>query len=52
MCFYISDSQVVDWKMVEDYVEQFAGQYDSASRRAMVDIDNFHNCMHYCQKPH
>lgn len=52
VCFYTSDSMVTDWKMIEDLVEQYAGQYDSASRRAMTNNMNFHHCLQYCQKPH
>lgn len=52
VCFYDSQSQVTDWKIIEEFVSKYAGQYDSASRRAMTDAQNFHHCVHYCQKPH
>lgn len=52
VCFYTSDSMVTDWKMVEDFISQYAGQYDSASRRAMTNATNFHHCTGYCRNPH
>ena len=52
VCFYDSPSLVSDWGKIEEHVTQYAGQYDSGSRRAMVNQDNFHNCFHYCEKNH
>lgn len=52
VCFYTSDSMVTDWEMVENFISKYAGQYDSASRRAMTNASNFHHCTGYCLNPH
>jgi hypothetical protein len=53
VCFYYGCSQVVDHPMIEKYItKRWPVKYDSNSRKAMTDADNFHNCIHYCQEPH
>jgi len=52
VCFYTSESHLTDWKMVEKFIGKHAGQYDSASRRAMTNAHNFHHCVSYCEKNH
>lgn len=51
VCFYNATSQLVDHKMIEDYLEKnYPIKYDGGSRRAMTDANNFHNCYHFCQE--
>ena len=48
VAFYESNSRCCDWNMIEDYItEKYPIKYDNDSRRAMTNIDNFHNCYSY-----
>ena len=46
--FWNATSQLVDYKMIEDYLEKHCNpmEHDS-TRRAKCDADNFHSCLHY-----
>lgn len=51
VCFYWGCSELVDHKMIEEYLEkEFPVKYDNGTRRAMVDSGNFHNCYHFCNE--
>jgi predicted nucleotide-binding protein (sugar kinase/HSP70/actin superfamily) len=53
VCFYTSSSQLVDHKMIEDFIEFcWPIKYDHGHRRAMTDAQNFHHCIHYCKNPY
>ncbi|MFA5153768.1 MAG: hypothetical protein WC554_14500 [Clostridia bacterium] len=51
VCFYSGISQLVDHKMIEEFIEFcWPIKYDRNSRRAMTDATNFHNCAQYCKE--
>lgn len=46
VCFYDCCSQVVDWKMIEEWLDKnFTRKYNG--RRAICDAMNFSHCMNY-----
>ena len=53
VCFYSGCSEVVDHKMIEEFIKFcWPIKYDSKSRRAMTDAHNFHHCVHFCKNPY
>jgi hypothetical protein len=44
VCFYTSESTIVDWRMVENWIDTNAPRYASGSR-LKVDAQNFFNCL-------
>ena len=49
--FWEATSQLVDYKMIEDYLEKHCNplEYDSKSR-ANCNAENFHDCLNYSKK--
>lgn len=53
VCFYCGISELVDYKMIEDFITFcWPIKYDGGSRRAMTDAQNFHHCIQYCKNPY
>ena len=49
VCFYHGCSQLVDNKMIDDFIEFcWPIKYDG-NRRAMTDATNFHHCFQFCE---
>lgn len=43
VCFYHPTSQIVDHRVVKDYITKYAGD-------RMTDAQNFHTCVHWCER--
>lgn len=44
--FYHPTSRMVDWQMIEAWIsESFQGKWDSGTRKAKTDAQNFHHCV-------
>lgn len=42
VCFYYGCSRVVDWDMIEKFINRYPCKYDGGTRRAVCDANNFH----------
>lgn len=49
VAFYSSNSQCVDWVKIEKAMGKLFGKKKFNNNK--VDANNFHNCIHYCEKP-
>lgn len=50
ICFYYGCSALVDYDMIEKWLEKkYPVKYDK-TRRATCDAMNFHQCFHFCQE--
>lgn len=44
--FYEATSEVVDWRMIENWFQERCWpKWDNGTRRAHCDADNFHHCL-------
>lgn len=44
--FYYPTSRMVDWQMIEKWLDKnFQGKWDSGTRKAQTDAQNFHHCV-------
>jgi hypothetical protein len=49
--FYYACSQLVDYRMVEEWFKKNCYPYEAKSKRAAkCDADNFHSCLHYSKE--
>lgn len=49
--FYEATSQLVDWKMIEDYLDVVCNLKEfKSNRRARIDASNFHNVILYSKE--
>jgi hypothetical protein len=52
VCFYEATSQLVDWVMIEAWLDKCCNpMYDKGSRQARTDAMNFHHVWHYITNP-
>lgn len=46
VCFYYGTSKIVDWTMIENYIDEIVTlKYDNNSRKSRCDSNNFHQCL-------
>lgn len=45
--FYEGCSQLVDYKMIEDWLREYCPSY---AKRNACDMNNFHQCIHFTEK--
>ena len=50
VCFYYGCSELVDLKMIEDWIDSNYPIYYDGDRKARIDSMNFHHCVQFCKQ--
>jgi hypothetical protein len=51
VCFYHPTSRYVDWTMIDEWIDKrYPVKYDSYTRRARTDANDFYSCLNFCKK--
>lgn len=50
ICFYYPEGTYADWNQIEAYINSIVPKYDSGTRNAKCDANNFHQCLSFCRE--
>lgn len=51
VAFYEANSELVDWKMIEEWAKKTFPQLFMSDKRLTCDAANFHHCLHFVRNP-